>query len=742
MLDPRRQAERFEKGSASYGTKVAKGFSILLLIVISTVARGAFASQVDLAWDPVLDARVAGYQVHFGRASGIGSGQYESTLPVTGTSATVSGLQSCVTYYFAAKSCEQNWTKCSEGFSNEVSKTVPCTPPTAVFSATPVQGAAQLLVSFADASTGDITDWNWDFGDGGSSTLQNPSHTYTAQGSYTVTLTVNGPGGSDPLMRVGYIQVSPEQPSPLAPPTANFSADVLKGSLTVNFENLSAGQFDTSTWSFGDGITSGETNPSHTYQESGIYPVSLRVSNSYGSDTLNAYVEVPEVDVEVPEADDLPMEFGEIVVNDQWKQVVFTKSYADPIVVAKPVSANDTSPAVVRIDRTGTTGFKIRVQEWDYLDGSHGDEMVSYVVMERGRYQLPNGAWVVAGRVKTNSTNRFTSQMFLTPFGQVPVMLAAVTSVNETAAVAVRLRDITTTGFQVGMREQQKNFQWHKTETIDYLAVEPSFGTVNGVRYEVDRLPANLTHVAQTLIYRTALNRTPLFLADMQTTADSDPASLRWQNRNEVGVDLWVAEEQSKDTEITHGGESVGYLLFEPTVSSTPETPKPVGVCTTPCSLWDSSTIPRVPAHADSNPIEIGMKFRSEAPGQVTGVRFYKGSGNTGTHVGRLWSSSGQLLAQATFTNESSTGWQQVNFASPVAIEANTTYVVSYYAPAGRYAYDEGFFASAYTKGPLRALSSSEAGGNGVYRYGSGGVFPTDTYMSSSGWVDLVFQTE
>jgi hypothetical protein len=73
-------------------------------------------------------------------------------------------------------------------------------------------------------------------------------------------------------------------------------------------------------------------------------------------------------------------------------------------------------------------------------------------------------------------------------------------------------------------------------------------------------------------------------------------------------------------------------------------------------------------------------------------------------------------LAQATFASESATGWQQVSFATPVAIQANTTYVVSYSAPVGRYAYDEGFFASAYTTGPLRALSSTEASGNGVYR--------------------------
>jgi hypothetical protein len=139
--------------------------------------------------------------------------------------------------------------------------------------------------------------------------------------------------------------------------------------------------------------------------------------------------------------------------------------------------------------------------------------------------------------------------------------------------------------------------------------------------------------------------------------------------------------------------------------------------------------------------VELGLKFRSEVDGQVTGVRFYKGSGNTGTHVGRLWSGSGQLLAQATFTDETTSGWQQVSFAFPVAIQANTTYVVSYHAPVGRYAEDDGYFTSPYTNGPLRAPSDSEAGGNGIHRYGSGGVFPTSTYRSANYWVDMVFTT-
>jgi uncharacterized protein (TIGR03437 family) len=136
------------------------------------------------------------------------------------------------------------------------------------------------------------------------------------------------------------------------------------------------------------------------------------------------------------------------------------------------------------------------------------------------------------------------------------------------------------------------------------------------------------------------------------------------------------------------------------------------------------------------------MKFRSKVAGYVLGVRFYKGPGNKGTHYGRLWSNTGTLLASAQFTNETASGWQQVIFSKPVAVSANTTYVVSYRAPSGRYSVDEGFFSgSGLASGPLYAFRDGEAGSNGVYKYGSTTAFPTSSFKSSNYWVDAVFNT-
>src|SRR5690348_12614236 len=101
-----------------------------------------------------------------------------------------------------------------------------------------------------------------------------------------------------------------------------------------------------------------------------------------------------------------------------------------------------------------------------------------------------------------------------------------------------------------------------------------------------------------------------------------------------------------------------------------------------PCTLWNDTFLPALPAVSDGQPIETGVRFRSDVNGYVTGLRFYKGAANIGTHVGHLWTNGGVLIEEATFSNESSSGWQTLTLPSPVAITANTTYVASYHSSA------------------------------------------------------------
>jgi hypothetical protein len=155
-------------------------------------------------------------------------------------------------------------------------------------------------------------------------------------------------------------------------------------------------------------------------------------------------------------------------------------------------------------------------------------------------------------------------------------------------------------------------------------------------------------------------------------------------------------------------------------------------------SIFEFGT-PAVIDGGDSNSVNIGVKFASDVNGSIAGLRFYKSSTNTGTHVGALWTADGTLLRQATFTAESASGWQQVSFATPVAVTANTTYVASYLAPNGHYALTGGAFGPASADNPpLHALANSIAT-NGVYGYGTVSAFPTNSFNATNYWVDVLF---
>lgn len=152
--------------------------------------------------------------------------------------------------------------------------------PTADFVGVPTAGSAPLLVVFTPTVSGPASSYLWDLGDGNTSVVVAPSHIYTAPGSYTVTLTVSGSGGSDAETKPSYVIVAPP-----GAPDADFSANPTAGTapLTVTFTSIVTGPVTAYAWDFGDGGASATTNPVHTYADVGLYTVVFTASNSYGS---------------------------------------------------------------------------------------------------------------------------------------------------------------------------------------------------------------------------------------------------------------------------------------------------------------------------------------------------------------------------------------------------------------------------------------------------------------------------
>jgi Domain of unknown function (DUF4082)/Bacterial Ig domain len=158
---------------------------------------------------------------------------------------------------------------------------------------------------------------------------------------------------------------------------------------------------------------------------------------------------------------------------------------------------------------------------------------------------------------------------------------------------------------------------------------------------------------------------------------------------------------------------------------------------TTSVNLFSGT--PSVVTENDAHAVELGVKFQTSQAGTVSGIRFYKGPQNTGTHVGNLWSATGTLLASTTFINETASGWQQANFSNPVSLTVGATYIASYHTNPGFYSADINYFNVAHTAGPLTAPATGSSGGNGVYAYGGNSSFPAKTFSASNYWVDVVF---
>ena len=163
----------------------------------------------------------------------------------------------------------------------------------ASFKSTGSYGDSPLAVQFIDTSANSPTAWAWSFGDGGTSALQNPSHTYVSAGTYTVTMTATNSGGSSTSTQLDMITVE------ITGPVASFTANVTAGEppFAVQFTDTSTNSPTSWYWSFGDGGTSDEQDPAYEYGDAGTYTVALTATNAAGSNTttVKKYINVTAI---------------------------------------------------------------------------------------------------------------------------------------------------------------------------------------------------------------------------------------------------------------------------------------------------------------------------------------------------------------------------------------------------------------------------------------------------------------
>lgn len=270
---------------------------------------------------------------------------------------------------------------------------------------------------------------------------------------------------------------------------------------------------------------------------------------------------------------------------------------------------------------------------------------------------------------------------------------------------------------------------------VEPVDTEVSVSANSGVVATFDEPLADVNgHYAELSVVATGTNQEPITVAG-QVSYDSVAKSVRFTPGGPLvpGTTYKAVASGAKDAV----GNTMGPFEWSFTVAKLGPAP---GLC--PCSLWTDSDRPDVRAVAEAKPVNLGVRFRADYPGVVSGIRFYKGLGNSGVHVGALWSEEGRRLAEATFQSDAAAGWQEVAFADPVKIEANTTYVASYLAPEGHQGLTaNAFAATGHARGMLHVLPVNGESRAGGVADGNVLTFP-GTATSDNYWVDVVYEPE
>ena len=428
-----------------------------------------------------------------------------------------------------------------------------------------LSGQAPFTVNLdGSSSSGDIQLANWNLGDDTIQSGMTIEHTYSTPGNYEVVLTITDSDGKTDTEDITITVTEPSGSDENQAPESVITSSSNSGSspLQISFSGLKSvdpdGQIISYLWDFGDGSTGSGTNITHTYTVKGDYTVSLTVLDNDGShDTATSTVHVTTA---ANSTDSFNFEVGDLKLTDSWVRVSYNSPFTHPVVIAGPPSYNGGEPCVVRLRNIDSTGFEIRLQEWNYLDGRHITETVSYMVMEAGSFLLEDGTRVEAGSF--TATTDFKKTIFKQPFSSIPVVLSSVATFNGSDTVSGQTRAINSRGFTYKMREQESKVDGHVLETVDYIAWEEGTNTLGGMSIEVGTTADEVSDQWHKIDFTPSADETPLFFASMQTTDGPDTAALRQQNLNTNSVQIKVEEEKSLNAETAHTTEKIGYLIL------------------------------------------------------------------------------------------------------------------------------------------------------------------------------------
>ncbi|MEZ4266202.1 MAG: EGF domain-containing protein [Myxococcota bacterium] len=254
---------------------------------------------------------------------------------------------------------------------------------------------------------------------------------------------------------------------------------------------------------------------------------------------------------------------------DVWHSVDLQHLYFDPVVVMGPPTMVGGDPSNMRVRAVGPTGFEFQLDEWDYRDGAHGAETISWMAVEAGAYTLPGGRGLLAAHTDEVGGGWVSESFPEGLFATAPIVLAQVATAEGGESVVVRLDAVTTTGFSLRLQEQESGDGVVVPERVHWVALELGASTVAGAEMEAGRAPA-VDEKDLVLNYATPFAAQPDVFASVQTFVDAEPVAIRVRTSAATNVKLFLQEEISLDAEVDHGFEAVGYLAIGVDVEALP----------------------------------------------------------------------------------------------------------------------------------------------------------------------------
>ena len=398
----------------------------------------------------------------------------------------------------------------------------------------------------------------------GESIIYTPSQNYNGRDSFTYTIN-DGTGLTDTAtVRITITAVNDN-------PVANSdSASVLQGESVIvnviaNDSDIDGDRLFISQVSNplnGTVINNGNGTISYTPFATFFGEDSFTYTVSDGSLTDTATVKVT---VDEAVAGDNPIGYSGIAVDvtHVWKTIKLPMSFTNPVVVAGGATRDGGHQGVVRLRNVTSNSFQIRFQEWDYRDGRHTTENMGFMVLEAGIHELTDGTQLVATTI--NLTNESTRSVDLgTTFSTAPLVLGQVMTNNDPAAVTERIRNISTTGLQIQLNEEEAADGVHSTEVVGVVAIDTGLATSGEISINAIKTGDSVTQRNSRINFGAIGDSTsPVIITDMQTRDGVDTATVRHRSQTSTSVTVFIEEEASRDTELGHTTEVVGVLALE-----------------------------------------------------------------------------------------------------------------------------------------------------------------------------------